>query len=549
MEENKINNSSDNSSQNTIDEIIPPKDPIKERNKLIIKEITELISDNPENQSEEKTLNELLTYVQNNNIDLLKVFVNSTYTLAHKYCSEKKYFHLKIILLCIEKLSGNQEKLNNYLLNEDITHMNIFECSSELGDINIFRILSKYLINNPDLVNSLVSQEKNNIFHIAATENKVLSLLFFYEFYKNNPSILNKQNKSSWTPLHTSCYRGHYEFTQSLVNLGADINFLDKENKNALFFAVESGNIRIIKYLILSGINKNQIDKSNKKAIQYSNNKEINDVLSDKTLIDIMVKCAINFQSLKGHRKHIYLLVLVSISILIQIIILLRKESIIKCYEKLNFNPEFILLILDVIFEIICLIIYIFISIDSNKKKTIAKIIQPSEEKIYELYNNNPDLCIKCKKIMMKNTQHCIACDRCIDNWDHHCFWLNTCIDNTNKMYFNIFLIELLLILLTNLFTCLLFLFDLFKYPSIFSQILSNTCMENKFGISSFIFLLLVLFVLILILFFIFSNLLPYFVDLFNERKRNKKVDAFTEISNDKDGNKVSLLYIENIDS
>ena len=59
---------------------------------------------------------------------------------------------------------------------------------------------------------------------------------------------LNLRSASSWTPLHIACYRGNYEFVQYLVNLGADIDCKDNDNKTPLFYAVQSDNIRIVKY-------------------------------------------------------------------------------------------------------------------------------------------------------------------------------------------------------------------------------------------------------------------------------------------------------------
>ena len=124
--------------------------------------------------------------------------------------------------MTIEKILTDKNKLNEYLLIEDITHLNIFETASEEGDTKIFEILSKYLENNEQLLSSLISQEKNNIFHISAREGNIISLLFFYDFYKNNSSVLNCKNKSTWTPLMTACYKGNYEYVQILINLGAE---------------------------------------------------------------------------------------------------------------------------------------------------------------------------------------------------------------------------------------------------------------------------------------------------------------------------------------
>ena len=170
--------------------------------------------------------------------------------------------------------------------------------------------MSKYLENNDSLLTSLISQEKNNIFHISARENKILSLLFFYEYYKDNPSILNIKNNSQLTPLMIASYMGNFEYVQTLINLGADFSVIENNGKNALFYAVESENNKIIKYLILIGIDKNKEDNQNKKAIDYTQDLIAKDLLKNKNIFEILFKCEIEYKSLKGHKNHVYFLIL-----------------------------------------------------------------------------------------------------------------------------------------------------------------------------------------------------------------------------------------------
>ena len=217
-----------------------------------IEDITGLINkyENIKDIDTNKIINEIILYIDQNNLDCFDICDRDKSTLLHKYCVQQKYFHLQIYILTIEKILYDINRLNEYLLKEDINKENIFESASELGDIKLFKILSKYLENNNSLLNSLINQEKNNIFHISARENKILSLLFYYEFYKDNSSVLNIKNKSQWTPLVIACYQGNFEYVQIIINLGADFSLIENNGKNALFYAVESENNRIIKYNI-----------------------------------------------------------------------------------------------------------------------------------------------------------------------------------------------------------------------------------------------------------------------------------------------------------
>ena len=121
----------------------------------------------------------------------------------------------------------------------------------------------KFLIND-------YKDEKKNIFHISANNNKIISLLFFYSFYYNNKihaSILNIKNKSLHTPLHITCRCGFYNLVKYLVDMGANMNSIDKGNKTPLVYAVKSKNLQIVKFLIISSADKNINDKNGMKAI------------------------------------------------------------------------------------------------------------------------------------------------------------------------------------------------------------------------------------------------------------------------------------------
>ena len=504
------------------EEIIEPKiDPEKEKIKKAVEDITKIINKyEKDNEIKEEIINEIISYINENNLDCIKILDRSGCTLAHKFCTELKYFHLKIYLATIEKILSDKNKFNEYLLIEDITRLNIFEASSEMGDPQIFKILSKYLENNKQLLSSLINQEKNNIFHISARENKIVSLLFFYDFYKDDLSALNRKNKSTWTPLMTACYKGNYEYIQIIINLGADFKILDKENKNALFYAVESQNQRVVKYLILIGINKNQLDIKGKKAVSYSSNKEIHRILDDISLFTLIFKCPIVYQSLKGHITHIYYIILLLFLICVQLMILLFFETsnkLEKCYDifyAINFSYEAFSLIMCIITEVIGIIIYFvfhFINkkIQSNKKTNSFN----KNEKLYNLYLLNQNLCVKCRKIITIGTQHCISCDKCIDNWDHHCFWLNVCIDNKNKKYFKLFMIQLLIIIIMNFVLSFFLLVDLFRYPKIYFGFI-NECVENQnFDFISFVLLIIFIIYFIADLYFLYGALLPFLVE------------------------------------
>jgi len=500
------------------------KDPEKEKIYLAIEEITKIIDKNEKEQkNNEEIINEITSYINEKNLDCLKILDRTKATLAHKYCADKKYFHLNIYLLTVEKILSDKNKLNQYLLIEDICHTNIFESASELGDIKIFEILSTYLENNDEVLSAIVKEERNNIFHISARENKVLSLLFFYEFYKNDSSVLNHKNNLTQTPLMTACYNSNYEYVHAIINLGADFKILDKDNKNALFFAVDSNSTRITKYLILLGINKNQLDKRNRKAASYSSDKGIHHILDDHNLFDLLFKCPILYQSLKGHITHIYYLSLLAFLIVIHFLILIlfntsgKTDKCNHLFYTVRFSSETFIMIMTLITEAFGIIFYFCFHYMHKKVTSVAKvniaITNDGEEKLYKLYSSNKNFCAKCRKIMSIGTQHCIACDKCIENWDHHCFWLNVCIDDKNKKYFKFFMIQLFVIIFMNFIMSVFCLCDLIIFPKIYYAFISECAEDQSFNFISVIILFIFIIYFLADIYFLYVALLPFFVE------------------------------------
>ena len=538
MNENLISSISTNEdkNQNNINEDITysniSTNPILLKNKAIIKSITEIIKNCKANKKkEEDACEEVLSFIKENNLNITEIKDAEKSTLIQIYCYNREDYNLKCMLLCMDKLL-NEKDIPSYMFNEDATGMNIFDMSAELGDLKIFRLLKKYLKDNNAILSQLINpnEEKRNIFHVAAEKNKVMSLLFFYSFYHNNISYLNLKNKSTWTPLHIACYRGNYEYAQYLVNLGADIDCKDSDGKVPLFYAAQSTSEKIVKFLILSGANKYIKDKKNNIAIQYANDKAIYNILESKSIFREACKCETNYQSLKNNHRHILMIILLIFFILLHLYIIIRYKTsnfAKKCYENEKFSLELLLLILNIVFAILSLSTFVLLQILKKKKidinnKSINKnnfCIRENGIEYYEMFKYNENICVKCQRVKEMKTQHCIACDICIDNFDHHCFFLNTCIDNKNKIYFKLFLVEILITIGSNLLTSLVFFIDFLKYPKIYYGIIYNNVTFNKNRLYEFVIYILDIIYFLLALFFILATVIPFMFDLFSRKK------------------------------
>ena len=547
MNENLSNSLSTNDDRNDInpnEEEGNKNKEIKMRNKTIINEITEILNKHKKNKDKEDlAVEEILKYINENNINIKEVKDVDESTIIQKYCSNGEDYYLKCMLLCLEKLL-NENELNEYLLNEDISKMNIFEISCEIGEIKIFRILKKYLKDNQIILKHLINNNndgKRTIFHIAADKNKIISLLFFYSFYYNNNSCLNIKNNAFWTPLHIACYRGNYEFVQYLISLEVDMNSIDNNNKTPLFYAVQSRSAKIIKYLILAGVNKKIKDNKNKMAIEYAKDKIILDILEDKSLFDIAFKCQTQYESLKNHHRNIYMLILLIFMIFFHFFLIIKYKSsnfLQKCYQQANFSLELALLILNIIFQICGICIYVFFHFtkktkdnsNNNNNNNNKFCIKENGIEYYEIFKYNENICVKCQRVKEMNTQHCIACDVCIDRFDHHCFFLNACIYYKNKKYFKIFLIEILITVFLNLLTSFVFFIDFIKYPKIYYGIIRNESEFERNGFYDFIMYTLDILYFSLDLFLILASIIPFIFDLIS--KRNKEENNSNDKSN-----------------
>ena len=251
-------------------------------------------------------------------------------------------------------------------------------------------------------------------------------------------------------------------------------------------------------------------------------------MLKNKNIFQTLFKCEIEYKSLKRHKNHIYLLVLLFILIIIQALMISFFNFFGKRQEcKLEFNSklfiiELIIFLICIIFEALGIIYYFFFHFKFPKKE----ITKNENIKLYELFLTNNKICAKCKKILNKDTQHCIACDLCIDNWDHHCFWLNSCINNKNKKYFNFFMIILFLLILFNIILSIFLIVDIILYPKIYYAF-TNICEDNPRKFNYIFFLILIIFIIYFLSFvcLLITSLLPFFIEFICSKDPNKEIN------------------------
>ena len=527
-----------------------------EKNSQNIINIKNILSKNKTlKQKEEKAYEEIKQYIINEKIDITKVKDNKNFTLIQIFVLNNEDYFLRCIFLYLEKELNDEEFFEYLMYNKNTFGMNIFEISSEVGEIKIFRILKKYLTDNKKLLNRLINDYKNgkeNIFHIAAKNNKIISLLFFYSFYYNNNtynSILNIQNECSQTPLHIACNFEFYNFAKYLIDLGVNINCKDKDNKTPLFYAVQSESLKIIKFLIISGADKNIKDKEKNIALTYTDNQNILDILENKTLFQIICKCQTQYENIKNHHRNLVMIILLIFLMIFHCYIAIKYKLsgfLINCNYDLELYFDYVILIISVIFEFLSLLLYLFFQIIKTKKENenidLANKFCLKENGIqyYEMFKYNENICVICRRVKEMNTKHCIACNVCVDEFDHHCFFLNACITKKNSKYFHIFVVVILMTICFNIILSIKFFIDLVNEPKLYYGLFINECNfnTNEFIIFDYIISSIDLLYFLLCFLTILSAVIPLIVNLIRKKRNNNNF-------NFKDKSNSPLLPIE----
>ena len=123
---------------------------------------------------------------------------------------------------------------------------------------------------------------------LASTEaNRPECIKVLYEYGVNLNQYTNDDNPilPRATPLHLAAYYGRSKAAKTLIELGADINCLDLEDRTPLHMAVIQGEIETVKLLRDVDSNLNIKDKSGNTPISYCRNREdIKKILFDPVL-------------------------------------------------------------------------------------------------------------------------------------------------------------------------------------------------------------------------------------------------------------------------
>ena len=188
--------------------------------------------------------------------------------------SSSKYLPTALMISC----SQGNTKITKYLLskganpNININEHTALKCCCDSQSFSCFKLV----LEHGGSPNEIISENNTSILHYAVSKGqyKIVELLL------NKGANLNSYTKCSYneqnikedfylTPLHLSCQKGFTKITKLLLQHGSDPYFCSYEEKNCIHFGCESGNIELVRTLLMIGMHINERTYSNKTGLDY----------------------------------------------------------------------------------------------------------------------------------------------------------------------------------------------------------------------------------------------------------------------------------------
>lgn len=286
-------------------------------------------------------------------------------------------------------------------------------------------------------------------------------------------NYINQSNAYGVTPLQYACFFENKKMTDLFLDMGANINHMDLEGNSVINYAIKNSNYRLCKKLLIRGADPDIKNENKQTSREFAFSTGTDEKI--KRLFK-KVNCFSAFLSVKPEIiiphavfKYDYLMIIVSaiytffsilcigiiISVALQISEVGTNQHNLNSKSKFKF-ADFIIEILmssaSVLINITLLLaikcIQLFNDPDRKRRRTSKS---NDESNLITLFNNDPNVCIICRRPILFNTIHCIKCNVCVDDWDHHCFWLDVCVSESNKRQFSFFLYLAIACILVNL--------------------------------------------------------------------------------------------------
>ena len=380
-------------------------------------------------------------------------------TILHSSIIKNSYSITKLLINHIKKY--NEDNLKAFINERNNKGVTALHFASYKGNVPIIKLLISHGADE-----TMITENKLNIFHYCAQGKKPNALIYFYLRYKGNDdekkreliNLIKKTDKGGSTPLHWTAYCDSEDVMLYLLNLDIFENdrekqsFIDKKDNNgktALHLSVQSKSIKIASKLLQNGATPDLRDNSNKTPYQLAIEKNQNSIAQKIKDNQGCQLCNIKAPVKKTKRSIKNILIafffqFISLSIMIISSVPFGSSLI----NSDNYIVNNILFLIYSVLLLAFLLLYIIL-LCSNPGEIPAQNISV----LNGLIEQNKDLtkyCYKCYIKKNNDIKHCIICNKCYPNFDHHCYWINKCVTSNNYCAFMVFLFTTFFHLLYN---------------------------------------------------------------------------------------------------
>ena len=359
------NDNDDDNSIIFIDEEDPKPD-IEKVNE-VIKEVIEC-ANSYKLRNSENIQNSIIKIINNSEISPSYLKNKNGETLIHLIIKEDKLESLELIVESHITLLGFSDRFFDWFLSENNEGQTVLDICVKYNNKDIIKYIYE-IVSKTTESNFRLKENRKGIFHYAAIYNKIYPIIYFYEklqrFFRHF-LIVDVPTEKGMTPLQYACQNGNKEISNLLIDLGANINWKDKNGNTCLHYAVNSGNSSLVKKLIILGADKSIVNEQGDLPLNIAekrNNNVMINILRPKNcsiIMSLFNKENREIKSLKNSENNYFILFLI-----IFFIALFKLFFLLKIYFIYQYNNKY-----DII----------PFMIDMNKVRMICQEIFPDKE-------------------------------------------------------------------------------------------------------------------------------------------------------------------------
>ncbi|CAD8174575.1 unnamed protein product [Paramecium pentaurelia] len=381
------------------------------------KEILKLYHDNHDKQIEEVFQVDL-------NIPIHKFQTQKQFTVLHFACLHNNTKLIEITLTyCRDSNLLNQNQMIEFINLQNKDGLTPLHMASFKGNLEIIKLLLQFGANS-DIKNITGL----SVLHMSVQGDHIKTCLFWIN--QNIPIDILDNNHQ--TPLICASFLGSQLMVNFLIPWGAKLNVQTKDKgQTALHMATQQGHSRIVRKLLIKGIDRKIKDKSGKTALDLAIESRFESI---QTMIENKMGIAERFglrqpdsKVEKNYKSMIIYLSLYCSSFLITILFTLPKLESFQAWYISSFS-------------ITLLLTWILV-------KRNPGFVPCSNKTLMDLLDGYQvdQICPDCSDVKPPRSRHCEICQKCVNKYDHHCPWLSNCVGEKNQYVFITFLFTLIL--------------------------------------------------------------------------------------------------------